>query len=87
MGKENAAEYFLSERNTKEIRSVSNCVNSSHPCTVELDENSQLSVMMPAVVSVTDSFDVTAKIEGVKVEQVTIKFKGVTHSMACSHKQ
>jgi len=80
MGKENAAEYFFSERNTKEIRSISNCVNSSQPCTVELDENSHLSVTMPALVSIADAFDVTAKIDGVEVEQVTIAFTGVTHS-------
>ena len=80
MGNENAAEYFFADRNTKVIHSVSNCLSPYQPCTVELDENSRLSVTMPALVSVADDFDVSAKITGVEAEQVTVTFKGVTHS-------
>ncbi|MFC1749246.1 hypothetical protein ACFL2V_10615, partial [Pseudomonadota bacterium] len=66
MGNENAAEYFFSEKSTKVIRSVNNCLNPYQPCTVKLDENTHLSVMMPALVSITDPFDVSAKITGVE---------------------
>lgn len=80
MGNEDPAHYFFAERDTKVINSVSNCLSPYQPCTVELDENSRLSVEMPALVSIADTFDVSAKITGVEVEQVTVAFNGVTHS-------
>ena len=80
MGKDNAAEYFFADKNTKVIHSITSCLSLHQPCTVELDENSRLSVEMPALVSVADTFDVSAKITGVEVEQVTVRFNGVTHS-------
>lgn len=80
MGKDNAAEYFFADKNTKVIRSITSCLSLHQPCTVELDENSHLSVMMPTLVSIADDFDVSAIITGVEVEQVTVGFTGVTHS-------
>ena len=80
MGSESPAEYFFAERNTKVIQSVRNCLNPHQPCTVDLEENSHLSVMMPALVSIADDFDVSAKIKGVAAERVTVTFNGVTHS-------
>lgn len=80
MGSESAAEYFFAERDTKIIKSINNCLSPHQPCTVDLDENSHLSVMMPALVSIADDFDVSAKITGVAAERVTVTFNGVTHS-------
>lgn len=82
MGNEDIAHYFFTERTTKTISTVDFCLSANHPCQVELNQNSQLNVTMPALVSISDAFDVTAKISGsgANVERVTITFKGVGHS-------
>lgn len=80
MGDENVAQYFFAERNIKSIQSVNNCLSPYQPCTVELDTGRYLSVTMPTLVSITDHFDVSAQIKGVKAERVTVTFKGVGHS-------
>lgn len=80
MGNESIVHYFFAEKSTKIIHSVKHCLNPYQPCEVELNSNSRLSVTMPALVSIADTFDVSAKITGLDVEQVTVTFMGIDHS-------
>ncbi len=80
MGNEDVAHYFFAERGTKTISTVEFCLSANNPCQVELNENSHLNVTMPALVSISDPFDVTAKVSGPGVKRVTVTFKGVGHS-------
>lgn len=80
MGNENIAHYFFAERATKILATKTDCFDTSSPCEVKLTETSQLQLIMPAQVAISDGFEVLAQINGVKVERVSVLFKGVDHS-------
>ncbi len=80
VGDESLVSYFLSDRKTQIVSVDNDCLAMGSPCVVRLSDSSELTVTMAAEVNVMEAFDVLADVEGLKAEQIIVRFEGLDHS-------
>ncbi len=77
---EGLIDYFFGQKKVEEVYGHADCLDIYTGCFIALTDHSHLTVKMPAQVSITEPFDVSVGLNGVRAERVTITFEGVDHS-------